>query len=182
MKTAVYCRVSTDRQELTQQIESCRKFCEYKDFEIGKIYTDIGSGKDYFSRPGYNEMLQDLRAMKYDGVVTFRFDRLGRNAMEAVRFFEEMEKKGISIFSLNENLDTTTAIGRAVRDIIVRLAQLERESIAEATKQRLNALRNMGKILGRPKGRGDTKQRRKAGYYGNSNASKKRGSKNRVSQ
>jgi len=182
VKTAVYCRVSTDKQELSQQIESCRRFCEYKGFEIGKVYTDIGSGKDYFSRPGYNKMLSDLRAMKYDGVVAFRFDRLGRNAIEAVRFFEEMEKKGISIFSLNENLDTTTAIGRAVRDIIVRLAQLERESIAEATKQRLNALRNMGKKLGRPEGRGDTKQRKKAGYYGNNNSSKKRGSKNRVSQ
>jgi site-specific DNA recombinase len=181
MKIAIYSRVSTDKQELTQQIEACRRFCEYKGIAVGKVYTDIGSGKDYFSRPGYNAMLKDLRAMRYAGVVTFRFDRLGRNAMEAVRFFEEMECKGISIFSLNENLDTTTAIGRAVRDIIVRLAQLERESIAEATKQRLNALRNMGKKLGRPKGRKDTKTRRKAGYYGNNNASKKRGVKNYVS-
>lgn len=178
---AIYCRASTDKQELIQQIESCKRFCEYKGFDLGKVYTDIGSGKNYFSRPGYNTMLKDLRAMKYDGIVTFRFDRLGRNAMEAVRFFEEMENKGISIFSLNENLDTTTAIGRAVRDIIVRLAQLERESIAEATKQRLNALRNMGKKLGRPKGSTDTKTRRRTGYYGNNNASKKRGSKNYVS-
>ena len=120
--------------------------------------------------------------MKYGGVVTFRFDRLGRKAVEAVRFFEEMENKGILIFSLNENLDTSTAIGRAVRDIIVRLAQLERESIAEATKQRLNALKNMGKKLGRPKGSKDTKTRRKAGYFGNNNASKKRGSKNLVAE
>ena len=92
-----------------------------------------------------------------------------------------MVKKIESIFSLNENLDTTTAIGRAVRDIIVRLAQLERESISEATKHRLNALRNMGKKLGRPNGRKDTKTRRKAGFFGNNNASKKRGSKNYVS-
>jgi len=116
--------------------------------------------------------------MKYSGVVTFRFDRLGRNAVEAVRFFEEMENKGISIFSLNENLDTSTAIGRAVRDIIVRLAQLERESIAEATRHRLQALKALGKTLGRPKGSKDTKTRRKGGYYGNSNATKKRGTKN----
>jgi site-specific DNA recombinase len=182
MKTAIYCRVSTDTQDLIQQIRACRKFCDYKDFEVGKIYCDVGSGKDYFKRTNYNKMLEDLRAMKYGGVVTFRFDRLGRNAVEAVRFFEEMENKGISIFSLNENLDTSTAIGRAVRDIIVRLAQLERESISEATKHRLEALRALGKTLGRPKGSKDTKTRKKAGYYGNHNATKKRGSKNPVAE
>jgi len=182
MKVTIYARVSTDKQDLIQQIRACRKFCEYKGFEVGKVYCDVGSGKDYFKRTNYNKMLEDLRSMKYSGIVTFRFDRLGRNAVEAVRFFEEMENKGISIFSLNENLDTSTAIGRAVRDIIVRLAQLERESIGEATKQRLNALRALGKTLGRPKGSKDTKARKKGGYYGNLNATKKRGSKNPVAE
>lgn len=180
IKVAIYVRVSTVDQELDQQIHSCKKFCEFKGFKIGKIYKDIGSGKDYFKRPEYNEMLKDLRAMKYMGVVTFRFDRLGRNAREATTFFEEMENKGIKIYSLNENLDTSTAIGRAVRDIIVRLAQLERESIVEATKQRLQALKNMGKTLGRPKGSKDKRLRRKSGYYGNKNRSNKRGAKNLV--
>jgi len=182
MKVTIYARVSTDKQDLIQQIRACRKFCDYKGFEVGKVYCDVGSGKDYFKRTNYNKMLEDLRSMKYSGIVTFRFDRLGRNAVEAVRFFEEMENKGISIFSLNENLDTSTAIGRAVRDIIVRLAQLERESIGEATKQRLNALRALGKTLGRPKGSKDTKARKKGGYYGNLNATKKRGSKNPVAE
>lgn len=159
-------------------MESCKRFCEYKGFEIGKIYTDIGSGKAFFNRPGLQELLKDLRAMKYDGVVTFRFDRLGRNARECTMFFEEMENKGISIFSLNENLDTTTPIGRAIRDIIVRLAQLERENISEATKQRLEALKNLGKRLGRPKGSTDTHPRNKKGYYGNTNRSKKGGVQN----
>ena len=180
MKVAIYVRVSSEGQELDQQIQACERFCEYKEFEIGRIYKDIGSGKDYFKRPEYNEMLKDLRAMKYRGVVVFRFDRLGRKAVEAVKFFEEMENKGIEIYSLNENLDTSTAIGRAVRDIIVRLAQLERESIAEATKQRLQALRNMGKKLGRPEGSKDTRSRKKSGYYGNKNRSNKGGAKNLV--
>ena len=63
-------------------------------------------------------------------------------------------------------------------DIIVRLAQLERESISEATKQRLQALKNMGKKLGRPKGSKDTGSRKKSGYYGNKNRSNKGGVKN----
>ena len=175
MKVAIYSRISTDSQQLEQQIEACRKFCEYKGFEIGKVYTDIGSGKDFFRRPGLQQLIKDLRAMKYQGVVTFRFDRLGRNARECTIFFEEMENKGIAIFSLNENLDTTTPIGRAIRDIIVRLAQLERENISEATKQRLDALKNMGKKLGRPKGSVDRHPRSKKGYYGNKNRSNKGG-------
>lgn len=180
MKVAIYSRVSTDKQDLKQQIEACRRFCNYKQFKIGEIYTDIGSGKDYFKRPEYNRMLNELRRMKYQGVIVFRFDRLGRNTVEAIKFFDEMESKGIQIFSINENLDTSNAIGRAIRDFIIRLAQLERENISEATKQRLQALRNMGKKLGRPKGRKDTVPRKKSGYYGNSNRSKNRGLKNHV--
>jgi len=173
IKVCLYCRVSTENQELQQQIDACKRFCDFKEFEIGNIYIDIGSGKDFFKRPQYNDMLKDLRAMKYNGVVVFRFDRLGRSAIECVKFFDEMESKGIEIFSLNENLDTSTAIGRAVRDIILRLAQLERESISEATKQRLTALKNMGKKLGRPIGRKDSRPRKKSGYYGNLNATRR---------
>ncbi|MCJ7571567.1 MAG: recombinase family protein [Candidatus Thermoplasmatota archaeon] len=151
MKVCIYTRVSTENQDLQQQIDACKRFCCFKEFEIGKIYSDVGSGKDFFKRPQFNEMLKALRTMQYQGVVVFRFDRLGRNAIECVKFFEEMESKGIEIFSLNENLDTSTAIGRAIRDIILRLAQLERESISEATKQRLLALKRLGKTLGQTK-------------------------------
>jgi len=159
---AIYCRVSTDKQELEQQIESCKKFCEYKQFEY-VIFSDIGSGKN-MNRTQFLDMLNRVRAREFDGIVVFRFDRIGRNAREVVTLFEEFENKGIQIFSLNENIDTTSPVGRAVRDIIVRLAQLERENIAEATKQRLQALKNLGKKLGRPSGSKDKKIRKKSGY------------------
>ena len=96
--------------------------------------------------------------------------------------FEELEKKGIEIHSINENLDTSTAMGRAFREIILIFAQLERENISEATKQRLEALKNLGKTLGRPKGSKDKlgKPRKKSGYYGNKNRTKKGGAKNRA--
>ena len=161
-KTAIYCRVSTDKQELDQQIDSCKKFCDYKGMTYD-IFTDIGSGKN-MDRKGFQDMLSKARVKEYEAVVVFRFDRLGRNAREVVTLFEEFENKGIQIYSLNENIDTTNPIGRAVRDIIIRLAQLERENISEATKQRLQALKNLGKKLGRPKGSKDKKDRRKSGY------------------
>lgn len=163
MRVAIYCRVSTDQQELQQQIESCKKFCDYKQYEY-VLFSDIGSGKN-MQRPQFLDMLNRIRQREFEGVVVFRFDRLGRNAREVVTLFEEFESKGIQVFSLNENIDTTSPSGRAVRDIIVRLAQLERENISEATRQRLQALKNLGKKLGRPVGSKDTKERRKSGYY-----------------
>jgi len=163
MKVAIYCRVSTDQQELEQQIESCKKFCDYKLFTY-EIFSDIGSGKD-MNRVNFRQMLKRIRAREFEGVVVFRFDRLGRNAREVVTLFEEFENKGIQVFSLNENIDTSTPSGRMVRDIIVRLAQLERENISEATKQRLQALKSLGKTLGRPSGSKDSKPRKKSGYY-----------------
>lgn len=173
MKVAIYCRVSTNQQELDQQIDSCVKFCNYKGFEY-QIFKDIGSGKD-MQRKAFQEMITKIRAREFLGVVVFRFDRIGRNAREVVTLFEEFENKGVQVFSLNENIDTTTPSGRAVRDIIIRLAQLERENIAEATRQRLQALKNLGKKLGRPAGSKDSKVRRKSGYllrYANKGGSK----------
>jgi len=161
-KVAIYCRVSTDGQELEQQIESCRKFCEYKNFEY-IIFSEVGSGKS-FKRIKFLDMLERIRQFEFKGIVVFRFDRIGRNAREVVTLFEEFENKGIQVFSLNENIDTSTPSGKAVRDIIIRLAQLERENISEATKQRLQALKNLGKTLGRPKGSHDKQKRQNEGY------------------
>ena len=79
MSVAIYCRVSTDDQELEHQIQVCKRFCEYRQFEIIKIYSEKVSGIKA-KRPQYLQMLSDLRKGLYYGVVVFRLDRLGRNA------------------------------------------------------------------------------------------------------
>jgi len=162
MKVAIYVRVSTNNQEMEQQIKACENFCEYKQMDY-EVFAEIGSGKN-FKRTKFLEMLERVRKREFSGIVVFRFDRLGRNAREVVTLFEEFETKGIQVFSLNENIDTSTPIGKAIRDIIIRLAQLERENISEATKQRLQALKNLGKKLGRPKGSKDKTKRDKTKY------------------
>ncbi len=162
VRVAIYCRVSTDQQELAQQVEACKRFCEYKQFD-SVLFQDIGSGKN-MKRPEFLDMLNRMRRMEFQGIVVFRFDRLGRNAREVVTLFEEFETRGIQLFSLNENIDTTNPAGRMVRDMIIRLAQLERENISAATKQRLQALKNLGKRLGRPPGSKDKNKRPIIGY------------------
>jgi DNA invertase Pin-like site-specific DNA recombinase len=165
MRVALYSRVSTDGQTVEQQIEQCRKYCDYKGFEVASVIEEVGSGKDVLKRPKFQELWNQLRRREFDGVVVTRIDRLGRNTRDMVMFFDEMQNNGIQIHSVNENLDATTPIGKAVISIIITMAQLEREQISLATKQRLQALKNMGKKLGRPSGSKDGKPRRKSGYY-----------------
>jgi DNA invertase Pin-like site-specific DNA recombinase len=149
LKTAIYARVSTNQQELDHQIEACRSFCAYKQYEIGAEFAEkISTVKA--NRPELLKLLKALRQREYEGVVVFRLDRLGRNARELSLNVEELENKGIRVLSVSESYDTSTAIGRAMREIIFILAQLEREQIGESTKQRLASLKAAGKKLGRP--------------------------------
>ncbi len=148
MKVAIYARVSTPGQELDHQITACRKLAEAKDLEVGEVYQDIGSGVK-FTRPQFQIMLHRLRSRYYDGVVAFRLDRLGRRSGDLALLLEELENRGIRIFTVYDNWDTGTPIGRAMRAVAVAFAELERENISEATKQRLDAMRASGKKLGR---------------------------------
>ena len=164
-KVAIYARISTDGQTIEQQIDSCKKYCELKGLEVAETISETGSGKDILGRPKFQELWNRLRTHGFDGVVVFRIDRLGRNVRDMVMFFDEMQSEGIQVHSVNENLDIDTPIGKAVINILITMAQLEREQISFATKQRLQALKKMGKTLGRPKGSKDKHQRRKSGYH-----------------
>ena len=147
MKVAIYARVSTEEQELEQQINACRRFTEYKGFDVVAVYSERISGAKA-KRLEYLKLVKELRLGKYDGVVVFRLDRLGRNARELALLIDELENRGIKVLSVNESFDTSTAIGRAMRELIYIFAQLEREQIGEATKQRLAAIKAQGKRLG----------------------------------
>ena len=148
MRVCIYCRVSSDKQELEQQIAACKRFCDYRGFEVVTVYSEILSGAKA-KRPQYLQVVTDLRGYKYDGIVVFRLDRLGRNARELALLVDQLEGKRIKVISVNESFDTSTAIGRAMRELIYIFAQLEREQIGEATKQRLAAIKAQGKKLGR---------------------------------
>jgi site-specific DNA recombinase len=163
--TAIYVRVSTEKQTYNQQVSACEKYVSYKELGEAKVYSDVGSGKGYKDRPQFCEMLSAIRRLEVRNVVVFRLDRLFRNTVEAVTFFQEWDRKGVKIHSLSEDINTDSAMGRAMRDIMLVLASLERENISEATRERLQLLKSQGRKLGRPKGSKDSKERKKGGYY-----------------
>ena len=147
-----YERVSTSHQDLAIQRAALERYAEVKGITIKRFFGDV-CGWPYAKRPGFEEMRKLLARPRpgADGVLVFRVDRLGRNARDASFFIEDLtQRRGLSLVSLHESFDTTTAIGRAMLEIVLVLNQLEREQISEATKQRLAAAKAAGKRLGRP--------------------------------
>lgn len=143
-----YIRVSTRGQDYNAQVDIIKRFAAYRGISIVKVYSEKISGAKA-RRPQYAAMLEALRNYEYAGVIVYRLDRLGRNARELSMNVEELENKGIVVLSATENYDTSTAIGRAMREIIFIMAGLEREQIGEATKARQASARESGKHIGR---------------------------------
>lgn len=177
MRVAIYCRVSTDAQDYEQQVQACKKYCEIKGWEY-EIFTEQQSTKK--DRPVYTNLLRDCNNNKFFGIVIFRLDRAWRSSRQFIMDFDSLSNRGVVVCSVMEGLDPTTPLGKAMMTILVALAELERTNISIATKQRLQALKNMGKTLGRPKGSKDKAGhvRPKGGYI--MREAKKRGGKKLV--
>src|SRR5699024_10631750 len=139
-----YARVSTKDQNLYMQFDALQKYgVEEKNIYSEKI---TGTTKD---RPAFTEMLTYLR--EGDTVVVYKLDRIGRSTKHLVDLINDFQEKGINFVSINENIDTTTGMGKLVFTIVSGLAQFERDIISERTKSGLDAARARGRKGGRPK-------------------------------
>ena len=136
-----YARVSTEQQELARQLDALEK--HGYDKLIQEKYT--GTKKD---REGLNKLLDEVRTG--DTVVVESISRLGRNTIDILTIIEGLDKKGINFVSLKENIDSNTPTGKAMLGMIAVISQLERDLIAQRTKEGLQAVKARGVKLGRP--------------------------------
>ena len=143
-KAALYVRVSTEQQELDNQIEICKKFCENQGHEVFKIYKDIFTGTKE-SRPAFNILLNDMRHFKFNIVVVTKLDRIGRSLKHLLSLFEEFKSKGVQFVAVTQNIDTSTAAGKLQMQIMGAFAEFERNIISERTKEGLRNKKNVGK-------------------------------------
>ncbi|WP_085520981.1 recombinase family protein [Tuberibacillus sp. Marseille-P3662] len=139
-----YARVSTNDQNLHMQFDTLKHYGVKEENVFAEKIT--GTKKD---RPKFNEMLKYLR--EGDTVVVYKLDRIGRSTKHLVDLINDFQEKGINFVSLNENIDTTTAMGKLVFTIFSGLAQFERDIISERTKSGLESARARGRQGGRPK-------------------------------
>ena len=143
-----YARVSTQDQKLTLQKDALKQAsCE-------RIFTDKQSGATT-KRTGLDLALDQLR--EGDTLVVWKLDRLGRSLSHLVELVNDLKQRKIGFRSLQENIDTTSGVGKLVFHLFASLAEFERDLIRERTMAGLDSARARGKLGGRPKVMDDKK-------------------------
>jgi len=150
MKVALYARVSKALdQNPENQLIAWRKWAAAAEHDIDGEYVDEISSKD--TRPQKEIVLKKLRLGEVQGVAFVTLDRWGRTMSELVLELEEFSKANISLFSLKEGLDLSTAAGRLMANVLAAMANFQRDRIREHTLLGLARARKQGKKLGRPR-------------------------------
>ena len=149
MKIAIYARVSSDDQKTDLQLDAIRSYSENRELSVFKEYVDRISGAKA-DRPALNELLADARRKRFDVVVVWKIDRLGRSVPHLLSVLTELQALGIGFVSLQEALDTKTPAGRMVFTFLEAVAEFERAIIAERVKAGMSAAKKRGKHCGRP--------------------------------
>jgi DNA invertase Pin-like site-specific DNA recombinase len=152
VRVAIYTRVSTEDQaqegfSLPAQRERLKAYCEAQGWNIYRIFEDDGYSGRNTKRPCYQAMMNERD--KWDMILVMKMDRIHRNSRNFMEMMEDLRKTSKEFSSMQESLDTSTAMGRFVVDIIQRLAQLESEQIGERV---YIAMKQKAKTVGGPLG------------------------------
>ena len=153
MKRAVlYLRVSTIDQTTANQERELQAIASRMGWEIGKVYKDhgISGAKGREKRPAFDAMCRDTAKRKFDIVMAWSVDRLGRSLQDLVGFLSELHALRIDLFLHQQGLDTTTPAGKALFQMMGVFAEFERAILQERVRAGLTRARAEGKRLGRP--------------------------------
>lgn len=150
LKAAIYARVSTFDQEPENQLREVRRYLESRGW-TGVEYVERGVSGSKDRRPALDQLLTDARRRRFDVLVCWRLDRLGRNLKHLITLLEELQILGVAFVSLAEGIDATTPAGKLQMHILGAIAEFERERIRERVLAGLQRARAQGKRLGRPR-------------------------------
>jgi len=150
MKAALYCRVSTIAgQSVEMQLRDLRQLAQQRGFEIIAEFCDQGVSGSKDSRPQLDWMLRDAQRGRFDAILIWRLDRLGRSLQGLVRLFEDFRAWNVALISFGEGLDFSTSMGKLFYQLSGAFAEFERDCIRERVRAGLRNARAKGKQLGR---------------------------------
>jgi DNA invertase Pin-like site-specific DNA recombinase len=149
MKAAIYARVSTADQSCENQLLELRRYVSARNWTAVE-YVDRGVSGAKDRRAALDQMLTDAKRRKFDVVVCWRLDRLGRNLKHLITLLDDLQALGVAFVSLAEGIDATTPAGKLQMHILGAMAEFERARIQERVRAGLARARAQGKRLGRP--------------------------------
>jgi DNA invertase Pin-like site-specific DNA recombinase len=166
-RAALYVRVSTDHQSVENQVRELKQVAERRGWTVIEIYRDAGisgsKGRD--KRPGLDAMLKDANRRKFDVVMAWAIDRLGRSLIDLLGTIEHLQEVGVDLYLDQQHIDTTTPTGKLLFQITGAFAEFERSMIRQRIRAGLSVIKEKivrdGKFVSRT-----GKVRRKLGRPG----------------
>jgi DNA invertase Pin-like site-specific DNA recombinase len=155
LKVIGYTRVSTDEQadkglSLAAQRAKVVAYCDLYDLELMAVIEDAGQSGKTLKRDGLQRALKMLRKGDADGLVIAKLDRLTRSVIDGGFLFAEyFAEKGYQLLSVADHIDTRTAAGRLVLNVLLSVSQWEREAIGERTRDVLQEKIRNGERCGK---------------------------------
>jgi DNA invertase Pin-like site-specific DNA recombinase len=155
-KVCIYGRVSTSQQNISTQLQVLREVANKNGWVVVKEYLDDGisgaHGRD--KRPAYNQMLEDNNRKKFDGILVWSLDRLGRSLSDLVSFLNDIHSKDTGLYSHQQAIDTSTPTGKMMFHLLSVFSEYEREMIRSRVREGLDRAKRegtkSGKAIGRP--------------------------------
>jgi len=145
---ALYTRQSVEKVD-SISIESQLEHCKYETFgKSYKAYSDKGYSGKNTNRPAFEEMLKDIEQGKISKVIVYKLDRISRSILDFAGMMEFFQEQGVEFVSSTEKFDTSTPIGRAMLNICIVFAQLERETIQKRVFDAYHSRNKKGFYMG----------------------------------
>lgn len=155
MKAIGYVRVSTQEQasegySLAAQEAKIRQYADLYGLDLVGVIADAGVSAKSIDRPGLAEALRRLESGEAEALVILKLDRLTRSVADWNTLIDRYFGKAVALMSVSDQIDTRTAGGRLVLNVLVSVAQWEREAIGERTAAALAHKKAQGEAIGRP--------------------------------
>jgi DNA invertase Pin-like site-specific DNA recombinase len=152
-RVAIYLRVSTSKQETSNQRRELEAVAERSGWQIVKVFEDAGisgaKGRD--KRLGLDALLKAVNGKEFDMVAAWSVDRLGRSLTDLLGILQALHDKGVDLFLHQQGLDTSTTAGKAMFQMLGVFAEFERGIIRERVNAGLARAKKAGTVLGRPR-------------------------------
>ena len=149
-KVAIYARVSTDKQTCENQLNELRSIAERMQYIIVDEFIDEGISGATSSRPALDALMKSSTQRRFDMVMCWSIDRLGRSLQNLIEILNELQSLKVDLFFMQQGMDTSTSAGRMMFSIFGALAEFERNLIRERVIAGQQRAISQGVKMGRP--------------------------------